>query len=87
MPQFIGSRLLRPGIPLAVLVGLASNMLLRDVVGSVIADYAGFALTVAVVTWFVAEPERDRPGFSIALCAAAGLCSVAVLYAIRQIPM
>lgn len=86
MLSSVSRRLLWPGIPLAVLVGLSSDFLLRDVVGSGTADYAGFALAIAVVTWFVAEPDRDRRVLSIALCGAAGLVGVAVLYAVRQIP-
>lgn len=80
-------RLLWPGIPLAVLLGLSSYFLLRDVVGSVIAEHAGFALTIAVTTWFAVEPDRDRPGLSMALTGAAGLLGVAILYAIRQVPV
>lgn len=80
-------RLLWPGIPLAVLLGPSSYLLLRDVIGSVIGEYAGFALTIAVTTWFAVEPDRDRPGLSMALSGAAGTLGVAILYAIRHLPV
>lgn len=80
------NRVLWPGIPTAVLLGLSVRFAFASLLGETTVDYLGFAITTACITWFLADRDRSAWGVNAALSALAGVIGVLILFGVRHLP-
>ena len=80
------NRVLWPGIPAAVLLGLSVRFAFASLLGETTGDYLGFAATIACITWFLADRDRSTPGVHAALSVLAGAAGMLILSGVRHLP-
>jgi hypothetical protein len=80
-------RLLWPGIPVAVVVGVSVHLVVANLIGAAAGQYAGFAVTIGCFTWFMMDHDRGTLRFNTAASIVAVTGGVLVLYALHLLPI